>query len=199
MKTMASIKEIIEIEKSRSESKDIYTIHMYKEGMFFHLYDWSAWLFSIYIQSYKVTHRTANGLDDSFVMVGFPPTKLDSLIPEGADVVTVGEKAMDIILPEEMLGEEVKSLEDLTAEYEQWKASFPVEESAKKKKEAYRESMTSKKSTSGGMTNFAMGIMSMNQELLRMIFSFQPDEHTPSEAYTFVKELQRYATNVIIR
>ena len=89
---MAGIKDILDIERERSEPTDWLNIHLFQEGSFYRAYEVSAWLCHTHISQFKVTHRHVKGIDQPIAFVGFPVTSLEKRLPEGAAVASVADK-----------------------------------------------------------------------------------------------------------
>jgi hypothetical protein len=69
------IKEILEIEKSNEEC-----IHLFKEGIFWRCYEYSAWRFVNNIKDYKVFKKHVKAVGKDIVYLGFPDSVLDTII-----------------------------------------------------------------------------------------------------------------------
>ncbi len=75
---MAKIKDIIAREDS---SKQV--IKLYKEGIFYKAYEYSAYLFTKHIKAYQVKRKYSVQLKRDLVSIGFPITSFSALaIPE---------------------------------------------------------------------------------------------------------------------
>ena len=79
---MAGIKDILKIEQQRESSDDWTCIHLFQEGSFYRAYEVSAWLCTMHINQFKVTHRHVKGIDQTIVFVGFPVSSLEKRTPE---------------------------------------------------------------------------------------------------------------------
>ena len=66
------IKDIIEIEKNNEES-----IYLFKEGIFWRCYEYSAWRFVKQIKDYKVFEKHIKAVEQDIVYLGFPESALD--------------------------------------------------------------------------------------------------------------------------
>ena len=109
---MASIAEIFEIEKDRQDSAKWNVIHLFKEGSFYHAYEWSAWLVSEVAYNdevrqqtqdrkpLSVTHKRVKNTDGTFAFVGFPLNSLDKYIPQSCqmDFKAVSDTQLDIYI-----------------------------------------------------------------------------------------------------
>lgn len=84
---MAQIKDIIDIENSRTDDEQKTIVYLFKEGSFLRAYEWSAWMICRFIHEFKVTHKMIKSLDRSVAFVGFPQTSLSKYTPEGCEMV----------------------------------------------------------------------------------------------------------------
>ncbi len=111
---MAKIKDIIAGEDS---SKQV--IKLYKEGIFYKAYEYSAYLFVKHIKAYQVKRKYSVQLKQDLVSIGFPITSFSSLsLPQNASVKDFGD-LQEISLSKENI--------DLQG-FEEWKASIPMME-----------------------------------------------------------------------
>ena len=95
---MLQLKEILEKERERSTMEQCLVIHLFREGTFYRAYEWSAWLCLRYFTELKVTHRLLKGGKD-IIFVGFPLTSLQRYTPEGASVVPLDDRDIEMTLP----------------------------------------------------------------------------------------------------
>ncbi|MCK9254541.1 MAG: hypothetical protein GX793_00450 [Bacteroidales bacterium] len=69
------IKDVFEIEKANVDS-----INLFKEGLFWRAYEYSAWRFVKYIKEYKLLNKYVKSINSHIVYIGFPDSFLDSII-----------------------------------------------------------------------------------------------------------------------
>lgn len=108
------LKEILAIENDRTDvTKRV--IHLFQEGSFYRAYEWSAWLCHRYINQFKVTHKQFRGVDTSVLFVGFPVTSLPKYFGDYSRQ-EVAEKAIDVVLPTNMVPEDMVDM--MNTDYE---------------------------------------------------------------------------------
>ena len=189
---MASIAEIFEIEKDRQDSAKWNVIHLFKEGSFYHAYEWSAWLVSEVAYNdevrqqtqdrkpLSVTHKRVKNTDGTFAFVGFPLNSLDKYIPQSCqmDFKAVSDTQLDIYieLPTD-LGE--LDEETISAKVEEWKQLFPVKEDKKKQKgdQAQQQQLSQR----------PMGMAGICSQVL----AYPLEKKSPVEVVDFVSDLKR--------
>lgn len=69
------IKEILILEKANNNQ-----IILIKEGIFWRAYNLSAYLFTTFIQEFKITKKHFNVVNKDMVFLGFPNTILDKIL-----------------------------------------------------------------------------------------------------------------------
>ncbi len=55
---MAQLSNILALEKERDTIVRCRQIHLHLEGTFYHLYEWSAWLFTRYVLAYPIEQKS---------------------------------------------------------------------------------------------------------------------------------------------
>ena len=171
---MANVKEIVQLEGERSEPGQYRCVHLWHEGSFLRAYDWSAWLLCHYVHEFKVTRRQFKGIEQPVVFVGFPQTSLPKFVPEGCDVLSVGEKHSVIELPLDLSEEELAVLRE---EYVQWCEAQPLAESQQKERSATRTSAVAAHPTS--LT-----------EIMHTILAFPVERKSPIDCMLFLTEVK---------
>lgn len=124
---MAGIKDILEMERSRQTADDYRKIHIFQEGSFYRAYQFSAWLCTMYMKDFKVTHRQMKGIDGSVCFVGFPVTSLEKWTPQDSKTEQVAEKHQSITL-----AIQAEDSSQMMQQYEEWKSSIPLSETKEK-------------------------------------------------------------------
>lgn len=136
---MPKISEIFGIERDRKESDKWNVIHLFKEGSFYHAYEWSAWLLHTFAytdsvrlttsdrKSLKVTHNNIKDSEDTYAFVGFPLRSMEKFIPKDCQVsfTPISNNQIDIAIeiPAEF-GE--MSEEKMQRCVDEWKAQTPA-------------------------------------------------------------------------
>ena len=134
---MPRIKEIIQIESVRQEKTEWNKIHLFKEGSFYHVFDWSAWLVSTVTYSEEVRKNTpdrkpitvtrrklAEGIE--YCVTGFPLNSITKFIPtfnpnsNNFTAVSDNHLCFEVELPKTEDGSEW-TYEQLKALYDEWK------------------------------------------------------------------------------
>ncbi|MDE7118214.1 MAG: hypothetical protein K2O61_06190 [Bacteroidaceae bacterium] len=183
-KKMAGIKDILDIEQERNESKDWLVINLFQEGSFYRAYEVSAWLCHTYICQFKVTHRHVNGIGQAIAFVGFPVSSLEKRTPQGAVVASVAEKHIILTLPpleSEMTVDEMKN------EFVAWKSRQPVSESkGKSDTEVKRNSTMCKVEGNPTLFSIAQGIL-----------SYSIESHSPIECMLFLSDVKKNLAHII--
>ena len=100
-------------------------IHLFQEGSFYRVYEWSAWLMCRCLHEFKVTHRHMKGVEHSVTFIGFPVTSLSKWVTQDIERHDVSDKHITFTLPEDVfvdLGDEEKT----AGAFAEWKSSQPI-------------------------------------------------------------------------
>jgi len=158
-------------EKYATEQANTTSIHLYREGTFWRVYERSAYLFSHHVKEYTVIRKEVKQLGfNSMVHIGFPHTLLDKLL-QGRERVQHAEAYVE--------------LQHLTAidveKFEAWKLSFPLR-LIERKVVPMEASPTVTVTVSG-----------VGEELLQMVQNFRLELASPIDCFYFVKKMKDVA------
>ncbi len=163
---MAKIKDIISGEDS---SKQV--IKLYKEGIFYKAYEYSAYLFVKHIKAYQVKRKYSVLLKQDLVSIGFPIASFSSLpIPDSFSVADCGTY-QELSLSREAL--------DLVA-FEAWKASISLPALEHKPSSPINKEV-----------NNRFAISSLEYDVLQRLQRFNIDTATPMACMLFLSELKQ--------
>lgn len=181
------LKAALEYEKLRGEGKDLDKIFLHQDGKFYHAYEWSAWLIKAFIEN----EETEKGLNVSlyktsnaeYVIGGFPLESLSKYIPEYKETNPIDEKTLSITieLPEDA------DYETLKEEFEEWRASCPIQESKKLQSKAQIVS-DSKSAELGRSGMFA---------ILAQVLAYPLEKSTPIQNVEFISKLKRQVSELL--
>lgn len=168
-----SNKEIMAVEGNRQNDATWNLVHLFKEGTFYRIYDWSAWIFMNFpvgANAEKPLNITKSVKGDSTVVfVGFPVSSQSKYIPDGLSFEAVSDTQIDIRipLPEDFFNE---SYESLLQKKAAWINGTPVSESKRQKREDNAVTVQSPKSFGllsvfGNLLALDMGAISPNDAL----------------------------------
>ncbi|MCQ2069424.1 MAG: hypothetical protein MJY68_10120 [Bacteroidaceae bacterium] len=177
---MAKLNDILDAEKQRPDEASRRVIHFYQEGSFLRAYEWSAWLCCRYLNDFKATRRVLKGTDDTMVFIGFPLTSLDKYRTDGREVVNVDEKAVDMLLPEDMLKGELTE-----TDFKHWKQSVPLAESSRKEGQ---DAIKTAQSAGQGMS--LTGIM-------QRVLAFPIESKSPLDCMVFLADVKQQLAMII--
>lgn len=143
---MVKLQEVLDVENTRKERNDLTTIHLWREGSFYRMYNWSAWLVVQYCyneqyvkENFKplnVTRKRISNFDGTICFVGFPLKSLQKFVPNA-----VGFEPTDnvhITIPIKLQIESV-DFETLDLQYLQWFEQLPISEEKQKKQTEKKE------------------------------------------------------------
>lgn len=181
---MKKVSEILDIEKNRDN--DLNVIHLFRCGMFYRAYNWSAWLMNSFLcdkNPLSVLCRKYKSTDEEFVFIGFPIKSFDKFIPNHVEVIYIGDNQIDVKV--ELTFETNDSLrqQHMCDMFNDWKSNFklPV---AKSKCDKHLN-----KKTSEASINVA--------SIMTQILSYPLEAKTPIENIEFISKLKTQLTALI--
>lgn len=201
---MPKISEVFGIERDRKESEKLNVIHIFKEGPFYHAYEWSAWLLVTFAYTeavrmttpdrkpLTVTHNKIKDSKDTYVFVGFPLRSLEKFIPKDRQVsfTPVSDTQIDIAIeiPAEFGNVNEERMQKMVDE---WKAETPAKDP--------QESKTEKKGGKSGdapQQTLPLPKGSGLIAIVSQVLSYPLEKRSPIEAFEFLSELKRQIAEV---
>lgn len=175
----------IEYEKMRSDEESKNKILLNKDGSFYHVYDWSAWLVCTVCcvgegaPTPKVQRYT--GKDKEYVMYGFPLQSLSKYIPSYKSVQTIegDDLIVEVELPE---ADASRDVADMEAAYAAWRESLPVAEPKKAKGQ--------KDITNGNSQSANLGRSGLFH-IASQILSYPVEASTPAQNIEFISRMKQ--------
>ena len=179
---MSQLKDILEKEKERNTLEQCSLVYLFREGTFYRAYEWSAWLCLRYFTELKVTHRLLKGGED-IIFVGFPLTSLDRYTPQGAAVLSMGDKSIMMTLPADEFAPDADS-DSLRTDFEHWKQCQPFTEVSKKKME--EEKVRAERNAHPRLT-----------DVMLRILAYPIEQHSPMECMVFLSDIKQQISEII--
>lgn len=186
---MATITEILTVEKERPLDTFPTDIHLFVEGSFLRAYERSAWLCVSFIHKFKANRKQVKNSDDSFVFVGFPQTSLPKFVLDGAEVEEVNEKHLVMHMPPATFGDN-PDVEKANVDFDNWKQSVPLTISKKAQKAALPTD-----DPFGEVSSFQQS--TRISDVVQQIMAFPLERKSPMECMQFVSELREQLARFI--
>ena len=130
----------LEYEKLRQDAESLNKIILNKDGKWYHVYEWSAWLLKTVVCTEEMQKERGdakplvvshcNTKTGDYVMAGFPLESVAKYIPQYEELREMedGDLSISITLPEELI---TLSPEEMAEAYEEWKQAQPLKENRK--------------------------------------------------------------------
>ena len=200
---MPKISEIFGIERDRKDSQKLNIIHLFKEGSFYHAYEWSAWLLVTFAYTetvrmttsdrkpLNVTHNKIKDSKDTIAFVGFPLRSLEKFIPQDRQVsfTPINDNQIDIAIEIPAEFGEV-SEERMQKMVEEWKSETPAKDP--KESRAEKRDKTTDTPQQALPLPKGSGLISIVSQIL----SYPLEKKSPIEAFEFLSELKRQVAEV---
>lgn len=189
------LSDALENEKQRENPISWNKVYLHKEGKFFHIYEWSAWLVKNFVctEEFQKERNDKSILQSQlyvtkkaeYVIIGFPVESLSKYIPQYKAVTQLEGNDLEIEV-EIPFGEEC-SYEEIQEIFLEWRSTCPVKDSKdgnKKKNPSQNERavMLSKS-----------GIFS----ILAQVLSYPVELTTPSENLAFISKLKKDVSSLL--
>lgn len=178
---MATLKDILEVEKSRRDISEARVIHLFSEGNFLRAYEVSCWLFHRFVNDkYVISCKHYKSVKEPVCMLGFPPASLDKMLAmdkcKSIGRNKVDDLRIDLMIPAETISDEYP-LDLFQEDYVRWKKEQKVELSVPE----------SGKELKGNAT-----ISSILQEIL----GFPLERKSPLDAYSFLVDIRTKVASI---
>ena len=175
------IKEILIIEKDNFEN-----INLFKEGLFWRCYEYSAWRFFFNIKAYRVLKKYIKAVKQDIVYLGFPENILEDIMQNAVEKdYTVKKSETEIIMNPNPTGSEAPRKDPTGNEapvgsgtesvgFEQWKAEIELITGKEKLNDCLLARQGSKQ-----------------DEIIRKIKEYPVANRTPLETPEFLAKIQK--------
>ena len=179
----------LQFEKQRQDADSTHQVILNKDGKWYHIYDYSAWLLKTVVcteemqqargdaKMLTVTHCQSKTGD--YVIAGFPLESTAKYIPNyiSCREMEGGDMCIDIQLPDELAN---LTPDEMMAKYEEWKQSVPVKENRKNMRQI-----------TSGDTNPAALARSGVFGIISEVLSYPVEQKTPAENIEFISQLKQ--------
>lgn len=176
-------------EKLRQDAESQNKIILHKDGKFYHVYEWSAWLLKTLVCTEELQRERGDAKmlqvnrfvskSGEYVLAGFPLESVSKYIPEYDDLHEMegGDLSITITLSDDM---QQLSTEQLQTMFEEWKQNQPVKEGRKSTREIHAGS-------SQAPTLARSGVFAIISEVL----SYPVEQKTPAENIEFISKMKQ--------
>lgn len=185
----------LEYEKVREDSSNWNKIVLHKDGKFYHVYEWSAWLLKIFVCTEDLQKERGDKTIlsvsryktkvEEYAMLGFPVESISKYVPEYESVREMEDGDLELSIKLPLNGDE--TFEVLQQEFEQWKQQLEFKENKQKS----RRDITN---SDGQAANFARSGMF---QILAGILSYPVESKTPAENIDFISNLKRQVASLL--
>ena len=215
---MARIKDVLQIERNRTDKAEWNKIHLFKMGDFWRAYEWSAWLVAVITYNDKVRmatkdrrplkliRKTLANSDDTFCFVGFPIKSIGKFIPERTDFKSNDDKHLIcyIDLPQPTDGTEV-TYERLSEAATTWKNAIEIstKEDIVDEDGNVIEKPARQKTAPAATTEQQLQVqqqpaaMPVGGGLISRISGYHLQDHTDIENRMFIASLQQMVAQIL--
>lgn len=179
----------LEYEKLREDADSLNKIILNKDGKWYHVYEWSAWLLKTVVCTEEMQKERGdakplvvshcNTKTGDYVMAGFPLESVAKYIPQYEELREMedGDICISITLSEEL---STLSPEEMAEAYEEWKQAQPLKENRK----SVRQVVSGDTKPAALARSGVFGIISE-------VLSYPVEQKTPAENIEFISQLKQ--------
>lgn len=186
----------LEYEKIREDAKDWNKIVAHKEGKFYHVYEWSAWLIKTVSCTEEFQQKRGDqkmlaanryvSKNNEYVMLGFPLESLSKYVPVQDDIREM-EDGSGVEITVSLPLEENEGYEQLRDKFEVWKYSCPQRDTKTKSR---------KEIVNGDGKAAALGRSGLFS-ILSQVLSYPVERSTPAENIDFISSLKQQLVGLL--
>lgn len=182
-------------EKLRQDTDSLNKIILNKDGKWYHVYEWSAWLLKTVVCTEEMQKERGdakplvvshcNTKTGDYVIAGFPLESAAKYIPEYEESTEMedGDLCISITLPEEL---SALSPEEMAAAYEEWKQAQPLKENRK----SVRQVVSGDTKPAALARSGVFGIISE-------VLSYPVEQKTPAENIEFISQMKQRIVSLL--
>ena len=185
----------LDVEKARTDKDSWNKVYLHRDGKFYHIYDWSAWLVKTIVCTEEFQQERGdakmllaqmyNTKNASYVIIGFPIESLSKYIPQYENVTPTedGDILLEVELPYDY---DTTTYEDLEADYQAWRDSCPIKENKKPNKYDSRNDSNTSFLASSGLFS-----------IVSRILSYPIEKSTPAENIEFISNIKQQIVKML--
>lgn len=201
---MAARTDIMALEAQRQDPATWNVIHLFKEGPFWHAYEWSAWIICTMTYNNKKVKENKSGEplavvhspvskkkpQETYTMVGFQMQSFDKFIPKRVKQEPIEDKQIDITIdmPQPTDGSTV-DYQRLKAGFDKWKSEQPITKKADDEDKPQKPTKTEKAAaaTSTPTATIATQILT---DIEAELMAWPTEQKSLIDTLTFVNRLK---------
>ena len=176
-------------EKLRQDAQSQNKIILHKDGKFYHVYEWSAWLLKTLVctEDFQRERGDAKMLQvnrfvtksGEYVLAGFPLESVSKYIPEYDEIQEMedGDRCISITLSDDM---QQLTTDQLQAMFEEWKAEQPVKEGRKSNAQIHKGDKQAAALARSGVFG-----------IIAEVLSYPVEQKSPAENIEFISQMKQ--------
>lgn len=176
-------------EKLRQDAQSQNKIILHKDGKFYHVYEWSAWLLKTLVctEDFQRERGDAKMLQvnrfvtksGEYVLAGFPLESVSKYIPEYDEIQEMedGDLCISITLSDDM---QQLTTDQLQAMFEEWKAEQPVKEGRKSNAQIHKGDKQAAALARSGVFG-----------IIAEVLSYPVEQKSPTENIEFISQMKQ--------
>lgn len=176
-------------EKLRQDAQSQNKIILHKDGKFYHVYEWSAWILKTLVCTEELQRERGDAKmlqinrfvtkSGEYVLAGFPLESVSKYIPEYETLQEMegGDLCVSITLSDDMLQLNTEQLQTM---FEEWKQAQPIKEGRKSNVQIHKGDQQAPALARSGV----FGIISE-------VLSYPVEQKTPAENIEFISMMKQ--------
>jgi hypothetical protein len=176
-------------EKLRQDAQSQNKIILHKDGKFYHVYEWSAWLLKTLVCTEDFQRERGDSKmlqvnrfvtkSGEYVLAGFPLESVSKYIPEYDEIQEMedGDLCISITLSDDM---QQLTTDQLQAMFEEWKAEQPVKEGRKSNAQIHKGDKQAAALARSGVFG-----------IIAEVLSYPVEQKSPAENIEFISQMKQ--------
>lgn len=176
-------------EKLREDAQSQNKIILHKDGKFYHVYEWSAWLLKTLVCTEDLQRERGDAKmlqvnrfvtkSGEYVLAGFPLESVSKYLPEYDELQEMegGDLSISITLSDDM---QQLTTDQLQAMFEEWKAEQPVKEGRKSNREIHAGNKQAPALARSGVFG-----------IIAEVLSYPVEQKSPAENIEFISQMKQ--------
>ena len=176
------LKEALELERQRDEEGHRDVVYVHRDGKFYHIYEWSAWLIKAFVCTEEMQKQRGDGSvlrarrysskNGEYVMLGFPVESLSKYVPEYMSCTAQENGDLELTVA-------TGDTEDMRQAFDEWREGCAPADRSRGNRDTIVDGRASVLARSG-----IFGIMAQ-------MLSYPVEQKTPTENIEFISRMKQ--------
>ena len=188
--------DALTLERNREEQESWNKIYLHKDGGFFHIYEWSAWLLKTLVCTEEfqkargdekmLSAKLYKTKKAEYIIIGFPLDSLSKYVPCYEEASDFGENTLLVTIDISLLTD--ASYKDMLSQYNEWRMNCEVKTSKSNNNNANSNNKLNNAMALSGSGLFA---------IVSQVLSYPIEKSTPSDNINFISGIKQQLASLL--